>query len=778
MVSYAQQNETGLNNAAVQDVAETVSEESVASMAVQSYPSEKTYAYGSLFIACDSDFQSTYGSSWSSVAFNTQAEVGLRYETQLGICLSLVAIQGLPSGNCTSTDGPTLWYQFKEWTKLNVNKWDRDVAHLFTTKTLNNGVNDVSYETGAALDKYLGSSYDGFACSVSQRLPSWTPEMNAWYMGHDIGHLLNADHDFSQWINGKGTWCYPNYAPSDMVFSENNKQRIVSWAQEAFSYQRLMNSGPSSIDSFGLQASYTSVKTDSVSEVNRETVVTYCIKNTGTVTRTIMAFTAVKNAYGSYQNFSFQSETIGPQQTITYQTWFYPQSGGEWTIYPAYIYSSQTKSFFDLAVHPTIYYKLNLSQEKFISSDMTMFYRWGVYSTNRYPGPGQTIMADFSLFNMHSGTGSTTFNIIFVEARDPNDACKDFGVTYNPSLTQKGTYGVVGGGYHGVAFRTVDVSGVWKIAPCFQTSGNDWGPWMAPLYVDVGFISIKYGDLLDAHSWDQDTTYYLSTWITAPTTGDPSVSYIRVGLSIAIHTFTSVTNRPSMEIAVATFYNDPSVHGLDIYNNQPEDVSVYINKTTFNSGAYGTTYGLPYLDGISPSTKSGIDILDGSQETYSAGYGMAYPTYTNPSPYVYAGDAALVAVSVLLQPEVSVALSASWLCTCGLVQLLSTQSDNPHDVSFSSGGNSAYAHWDRANIPYHNVYQGDYYWYYEANTSTVNYAFLELANTSGSDGWSNANKASFCFQFQCMYKYQYVGGFSGSSNRFVTTQPVYICVVP
>lgn len=435
-----------------------------------------------ILMGSDTEYRAKYPNDWATQILVPLWDINVRYTDQVSINFLPKYIVSVPSGQCTSTNGETLLSQWRTYLNTNypLSNYPRDLAHLCTGKSLDNNLLGIAGEPGVNAQRwgFSSSSNVGLSNTVSS-----SGSKNANIMGHEIGHQFNGDHTFAKdWLNsgwGSDSWMWPTYGwlPS-MRFTEENAQRIRSWAQQTIDTYRTISFGPSSTSSQSLQASNLDIISDPVYTVGRTATVSFQLKNTGSSTIILnYVFVGARDASGNNRDFGYiYNVVIAPGSTFTYSASLTSTSSGTWTIWPAYNYQGGWGPYQWMTLSPTLYYKVGTEWTgKDIFFDYrpwTLFYRFTLYSLSSTPTVGSTIYARFSIFNGQSGTGSTThINSIFVGCRDNYDVNRDFGWSGGMNLANGGDSGI-GAGYLIWASRTLDSSGTWQFWPAFQ---DDYG---------------------------------------------------------------------------------------------------------------------------------------------------------------------------------------------------------------------------------------------------------------------------------------------------------------
>lgn len=480
------------NSSAV--VAEAVTEQvdfmyaaGAVSAATDSNPKNKTcesggadpeYRLARIIMACDVEYRNQYPSDWSARIVSTLNDMCGRYESQVSISFKLsINPWSIPSGQCTSTNPATLLDQFRTYmlTDSSVSGVVRDVSHLCTGKNLNGDILGVSWEPGVGSAKWSTADY---AYSLSEQ---WhDSSQNMITMGHELGHCFNGDHAYWTWIGSAQSWMTPYTSwPVTAQFSTNNANRIRSWAQQALDLQRSTNPGPSSVSSDNLQSTNLAQEGQFIYFVSIQNTITFNIKNTGSTGITLdWLFVGARDASGANRDFGYQySVWIGAGQTYKYTGTYTPSSGGMWTLWPAYKVGSHYGPFMWITITPTMYYDKGhwVGVDTTTSShNVDLFYRFYVLTTVSTPTVGSTVTVSVSMYNGQTGTGTTTFNYLFVGCRNAQQN-KDFGYSSQQVMTQKAGSSSTGGGWLVQASRTLDSSGTWSFWPAYNVGGS-YGP--------------------------------------------------------------------------------------------------------------------------------------------------------------------------------------------------------------------------------------------------------------------------------------------------------------
>jgi hypothetical protein len=158
-------------------------------------PQNNTAMGTSLFTAevgCDADYEYylDYGSSTTNVSDRIQTvinSINLQYESEVSITHSTTQVIVRTSSNqpYTSSDASTLLNQFRSEWNANQGSVQRDVAHLFTGKSIDGGTIGIAW-VGAICSTYgYGMVESDFNNNYSS-----TTDLSA----HELGHNWNAQH--------------------------------------------------------------------------------------------------------------------------------------------------------------------------------------------------------------------------------------------------------------------------------------------------------------------------------------------------------------------------------------------------------------------------------------------------------------------------------------------------------------------------------------------------------------------------------------------------------
>ncbi len=158
-------------------------------------PQNNTAMGTSLFTAevgCDADYEYylDYGSSTTNVSDRIQTvinSINLQYESEVSITHSITQVIVRTSSNqpYTSSDASTLLNQFRSEWNANQGSVQRDVAHLFTGKSIDGGTIGIAW-VGAICSTYgYGMVESDFNNNYSS-----TTDLSA----HELGHNWNAQH--------------------------------------------------------------------------------------------------------------------------------------------------------------------------------------------------------------------------------------------------------------------------------------------------------------------------------------------------------------------------------------------------------------------------------------------------------------------------------------------------------------------------------------------------------------------------------------------------------
>ena len=170
-------------------------------------PPSEVMAGGSVFcaeLACDADWE--YYQDYGQNSANVQNRVELiintcngQYESQVAIRheITQILVRTTSSDPYTSSDAATLLCQFiTEWTN-NQSGVPRDVAHLFTGRSINGGTIGIAADLGDICDNNGGCSgpilYDGAYC-LSESDCCGSLGCATDLTTHELGHLWDAFH--------------------------------------------------------------------------------------------------------------------------------------------------------------------------------------------------------------------------------------------------------------------------------------------------------------------------------------------------------------------------------------------------------------------------------------------------------------------------------------------------------------------------------------------------------------------------------------------------------
>jgi hypothetical protein len=437
------------------------------------------YRLARIIIASDVEYRNRYPSDWASRMTATLNDICGRYETQVSVTYQLsINPWAIPSGQCTLTEAYALLSQFRTYmvTDAGVSGVARDVSHLFTGKDLDGSTGGVGWEVGVGSVKW---GLIDLAYSLSEQ---WHDSFqNMWFLGHELGHNFNGDHAYWGWIDGCRSFMCPTYStPATGQFTTNNANRIRSWGQQALDLQKSINPGPSSISPLNLQSSNIAQQGQFIYFVGTQMTVTYDIKNLRTQGITLdLLFVGARDASDTNRDFGHLSNVyIGAGATYKFTSSYTPQSGGVWTLWPAYRENGVYSPYQWLTIVPTVYYDkahwvgLDNTQS---TDNVDLFYRFYVLTTVSTPVSGSTVTVFVSMFNGQSGTGTTTFTYFFVGCRSGSGASADFGYSGQQTVTQRAGSAVTGGGYLVFSSRVLDSTGTWQFWPAYRISG--YGPY-------------------------------------------------------------------------------------------------------------------------------------------------------------------------------------------------------------------------------------------------------------------------------------------------------------
>jgi len=434
-----------------------------------------------------------YPSDWPARLTSTLNTMAEKYESEVSITFKIVQYWAIPSSYCRSTDPQDLLDDFYIYMNLYVSAI-RDVAHLCSGKDLDGSEIGKAYEPGVGTSKWTSSDY---AYSISEQYYG-SSHRKSWIMGHELGHNLNGDHQYAVWFIWPPlsikSWMYPGYSgSSEMDFTADNTERIKSWADQTLDIGMSINPGPSSTSPDGLKSSDLFLRDYDggifYHPVGTTVEVGFTITNTKSYTITLQyLFVGARDASNNNRDFGHISNfVLDPYEVYEYSTSFTPQSGGTWTLWPAYKYQGHWGPYKWITIQPTMHYLQGEKTGKFLSNDapyfyyndnVWLFYRFCVLSTVQTLTVGSTVWVYFTLYNGNSGTSTNTFANFFVGCRD-DSVNRDFGYQGSTTLTQKGdSYigGGVGGGCTVFESRTLSSSGTWEFWPAYSYNGH-WGPY-------------------------------------------------------------------------------------------------------------------------------------------------------------------------------------------------------------------------------------------------------------------------------------------------------------
>jgi hypothetical protein len=445
--------------------------------------SDPEYRVLRMIMAADIEYRNRYPGDWSSRMYATMWDVSARYESQVGITIYPVMTHAIPSDECTTTNGPNLLGEFAEYmtTDPNVKDIARDVSHLFTGKNLAGNTLGVAYEVGVGGLRWVGSGFD-WAYSLSEQFHDSFE--NLWLLGHELGHNLNGDHNYWSWIGVNRSWMYSSWGTSRTgQFSSTNAERIRSWAEQVLDTKRTINPGPSFVWD-NLQTWSIQQEGSYIYWVGGYMTVDFYIKNVGTSDVYLdLLFVGARDASGANRDFGYQyGVTLSPGVNVHYGTSYVPQSGGTWTLWPAYQIGFRYGPYQWLTVQPTMYYDKGhwIGRDTTTSSDdVDLFYRFHVLSTTPTLTVGSSVIVDVTMFNGKPGRSTNTFDFFFIGCRwsSLHGVNKDFGWTGATTLTQCADVSVgTGTGCHLFVSRTIDYSGNWYFWPAYNYQGS-YGPY-------------------------------------------------------------------------------------------------------------------------------------------------------------------------------------------------------------------------------------------------------------------------------------------------------------
>ena len=163
-------------------------------------------------------------------------------------------------------------------------------------------------------------------------------------------------------------------------------------------------------------------------------------------------------------------------QTYKFTGTYTPQSGGVWTLWPAYKVSGHYGPSPWITITPTAYYEYDEAHWIGVdtatsTANVDLFYRFYILTTVSTPTVGSTVTISVSMYNGQTGTGTTVFGNLFVGCRNDAWQNKDFGYSGQQTLTQASYSLCTGGGWLVFASRTLDSSGTWRFWPAYYLDG-------------------------------------------------------------------------------------------------------------------------------------------------------------------------------------------------------------------------------------------------------------------------------------------------------------------
>lgn len=183
-----------------------------------------TLGRADLATEADVEYYSIYGASTNNHIEGVINGVDGIYRGDLALTLRIVyeSVWATETDPYSSTDPSTLLGQFASYWNANRTGVARDVAHLFTGKTL---------------QTYIGIAYIGVVCSSPTSSyglsTNYSPEVKL--TAHEIGHNFNAQHDDqvsppAAACNGSGPiMCSVIWSNSPYFFSDRSKTDITSF---------------------------------------------------------------------------------------------------------------------------------------------------------------------------------------------------------------------------------------------------------------------------------------------------------------------------------------------------------------------------------------------------------------------------------------------------------------------------------------------------------------------------------------------------------------------
>jgi len=456
-------------------------------------PKDSVYKLAYLEITVDPQYQSAY-SDWVGAVLTTVNDVNSILKSQASVDLQMLELR-VWSGDSSVTDGWQLLNDYRAWITANANGFD--IAHLFSGKTLDNGLLGISFIRG------VGSSYaEALTEQVAGNGMDGSEFQRMILVAHEMGHNFNGVHEQATQVNSKWTiMCCSAaqggfqgsnyntfYSDGSTDHTLNNKQRITRWAWAVLPHVIVVADGLPDTSGDGVQlASFDVVAPDPLTVL---AVVTsqFTYINTNNFDMTFSSpgvFTGCRDASSINKDFGYSGTiTLKAHYQLVYTGSRQLDSSGTWQFWPAYYYNSHWGPYQWHMQTRTAYYVVGQTATPTLTYDGTLpkvdvngpragsglaFYFY-LLSLQSKPTKGSTIYAYSTMF--WTDTTSPSINYYFVAGRDANFNNKDFGWTgsFYPSPRAHTEFNDVdshgnpqpGGGatiYYGS--RTLDSTGSW-----------------------------------------------------------------------------------------------------------------------------------------------------------------------------------------------------------------------------------------------------------------------------------------------------------------------------
>lgn len=181
-------------------------------------------------VDADAEYSDYYGSRLSEQIAALFNDIEAIYFSQLGIELRLVKQRSFvnkASQPYSALDSFALLEQFRSHVNRSGRLGDFDVAHLLTAKSLEGAIIGLAY---------LGTACTNAAFGLSQET---NPLINYLTAAHEIGHNLNATHDYGDSYNGPNNPAYRGYLmnaeveASNTSFSDYSANEILNFVSSS-----------------------------------------------------------------------------------------------------------------------------------------------------------------------------------------------------------------------------------------------------------------------------------------------------------------------------------------------------------------------------------------------------------------------------------------------------------------------------------------------------------------------------------------------------------------